>query len=195
MIDSMLAAAPTGPSVPMPDANSEITSVLLHRDPSTRARTMITGFPAGFERPVFGHYDAGEELLLLSGALTISGMTLHEGDWAWLPPGVLRHDFRSESGAVVFAWFSAGNDWIRGGEGVPHAARRTFVGLSASSPTQSLRGGVDGDGPGRSAVVSAGAQVDGPAEVVELGAGSWQAVAAGEAYTPTGACFVRWPTP
>ena len=191
MTESMLVTIESGRSVPMPDANVEIRSVLLQRNPDTRARTMIAQFPPGFARPVAGHYDAGEELLLLSGTLSLAGLELREGDWAWIPPGVLRADFSTATGAVVLAWFSAGNDWIRGGDHIG-SSRRESVGWDSYAAPRPLRSGRPTEGPGRSAVVGSGAVVAGPAELVDLPPLSWCALDAGESTAVGCSTFVRW---
>src|SRR5258707_13656794 len=103
--------AARGRVVPMPDASSEIQSVLLHRDEQTRGRTLTVRFPAGFTRTRPGRYQASEELLVLAGELRMEGLHLRAGDWAWGPPLLLRRDLTAAAGATVYAWFSSSNDW------------------------------------------------------------------------------------
>jgi hypothetical protein len=181
-----------GRSVPMPAANTAIKSVLLHRDES-RARTLAVHFPAGFSRPALGRYQAGEELLVLAGALSLAGLRLEAGDWAWLPPELPRTGLSSERGAIVYAWFSAGNDWEAcddSYDGPP--ARMVPVGLVDPAPRQ-LRGASAGDGPGSSAIVAAGQEVTGPAELLDIATLAWARIEADEQHrTGPGQALVRW---
>jgi quercetin dioxygenase-like cupin family protein len=191
MTESMLVTIEGGRTVPMPDANLDIRSVLLQRNPQSRARTMIAEFPPGFDRPVPGHYAAGEEVLLLRGMLTVGTLDLCEGDWAWIPPGVLRAGFSTATGAVAFAWFSGGNDWIRGGDGLA-GSRQEPVGWAADAVPRPLRSGGSADGPGSSAVVGRGTPVSGPAELVDLGTRCWRALDVADSVTVQSSTFVRW---
>lgn len=189
-IIDLLATA--GRSIPMPDANRDVRSVLLHRDAQTRARTLAVDFPAGFARPVAGRYQAGEEILVLSGELNLAGMRLTAGDWAWLPPRLLRRDFSSGPGVVVYAWFAGGNDWQRSAEELPGPPARTQAVAGQAVPRR-LRGDADGDGPGSSAIVAAGEEVTGPAELLDLTTFGWTRIEAGQRQlTGPGAAFVRW---
>lgn len=193
LVLDLLAAA--GRSVPMPDANSEVRSALLHRDEQTRARTLVVEFPPGFCRPVAGRYQAGEEFLVLAGELDLAGRKLVAGDWAWLPPGVLRRNFSSVPGAIVYAWFSAGNEWQASDEELPCPPMRTeSLGLGQAAP-RSLRSTAAGDGPGASAVLALGTEVVGPAELLDLASFEWRRLAAGESWlTGPGPALVRWPS-
>ena len=193
-VTDLLAKA--GRPVPMPDANCEIFSVLLHRDERTRARTLVVRFPAGFSRTAAGRYQAGEELLVLSGELCLAGLRLIAGDWAWLPPRLLRRDLSAEHGALVYAWFSGGNDWEPSEEDYRGPPARTVpVGVIRAEPRK-LRGGGVGDGPGSSATVAAGRPVAGPAELLDLSTFAWTRIEADERHvTGPGPAFVRWQEP
>jgi hypothetical protein len=184
--------ATSGRTVPMPDANAPIKSVLLHRDKS-RARTLAVQFPAGFSRPGTGRYEAGEELLVLAGQLNVAGLRLEAGDWAWLPPRLPRSSLSSQRGAIVYAWFSAGNDWQACEDswtGPP--ARMIPVGLVHPEPRE-LRGTSAGDGPGSSAIVAAGQQAAGPAELLDLVTLGWTRIEAGELHQiGPGPALLRW---
>ena len=189
--------AASGRNVPMPGASGPIRSVMLHLDERTRARTLAVEFPAGFARPVAGRYRAGEELLVLSGELELDGMRLEPGDWAWLPPGLLRRRLSSRGGAVVYAWFSAGNDYEPSDRSLPGCppARSERVGTGDAS-SRPLRDGGRGDGPGRSAIVSAGEEVTGPADVLMLDSLAWSRLEAGDrVLTGPRSAFVRWTGP
>ncbi|HVB46719.1 MAG TPA: hypothetical protein VNF47_28970 [Streptosporangiaceae bacterium] len=186
-----------GRPVPMPDANSDIRSALLHRQPATRARTLIVEFPAGFCRSACGRYPAGEELLVLSGQLSLADLHLTTGAWAWLPPRFVRRNLTAEHGALVYVWFSGGNDWERcddGDCGGP-AARTTRVGLISAEPRE-LRGSDASACHGRSAVLAAGHLVAGAAEVLDLSNLAWTRIEADEQLVcGPGPAFVRWDEP
>jgi hypothetical protein len=184
--------ATSGRPVPMPDANAPIKSVLLHRDKS-RARTLAVQFPAGFSRPGTGRYEAGEELLVLAGELSLAGLRLEAGDWAWLPPRLPRGNLSSKRGAIVYAWSSAGNDWQACDDsysGPP--ARMVPVGLVHPEPRE-LRGAWAGDGPGSSAIVAAGQRVGGPAELLDLVTLAWTRIETDELHQiGPGPALLRW---
>lgn len=193
MVSTVALREQLGREVPMPDAEASIRSTLLRLDPQVRARSLLVSFPAGFARRVAGHYEAGEELLLLAGELHIGALVLSPGDWAWLPPRVPRAELTSPQGATVFAWFSASNEWIRGRSDAESSARTQFVGLQRSVGSRPLRAEGEDGVPGHSAVVAAGEIVVGPAEVIELRDPTWHDVAAGEEYRVLdGSAFVRW---
>lgn len=189
--------AKSGRSVPMPDANSGVRSVMLYRDDRTRARTLTVKFPAGFSRHEAGRYPAAEELLVLSGELDLAGVPVRAGDWGWLPLGVLRRGMSSRSGAVVYAWFSDRPDWERSTEDLPGPPVRTERVGGANATARRLRGGgIAGDEPGSSAIVAPGNEVIGPAELLDLTSYCWTHLGAGERQqTGPGPAFVRWPDP
>ena len=168
--------ARNGSSVPMPGAELQIRSLMLHLDQRSRARTLVVEFPPGFTRNESGYYPCGEEVLVLAGRLHVAGLILGLGDWAWLPPGMLRRGLQSEDGATVYAWFSGRNDWNPSEEGQSNfSARRVQLGLSAATPGP-LRGGKNGDAQGASAVERPGAHIAGPAEILNLERLTWRMV-------------------
>lgn len=186
--------ASSGRPVPMPDASSDVRSVLLHRDPVTRARTLAVEFPSGFTRPVAGRYQVGEEVVVLAGELRLTRLPLAAGDWAWLPAGLLREDFSSPGGCLVLAWFSGPADWQR----APREHRQGPPARTEPLGTRPrpLRGGAAGDGPGRSALVAAGAEVTGPAELLSLADSGWRWLPAGQRQAAgPGLAFARWHGP
>lgn len=195
LVLDLLATA--GRPVPMPDANSEVRSVLLHLDEQTRARTLAVEFPPGFSRPVPGRYQAGEEVLVLTGELDLAGMTLAAGDWAWLPPGLLRCNLSCSPGAAVYAWFSGRASWQRSdGDAPPGPPARSESLRDGRAQPRPLRAGSTGDGPGSSAVVAAGTEVAGPAELLDLADFEWHRLTGGQRrLAGPGPALVRWPEP
>lgn len=199
---ALLASA--GKPVAMPDGSSKITSVLLHRDPVTRARSLAVEFPPGFARVAAGRYQAGEEVVVLAGELLLGTVTLRSGDWAWLPPGLLRRQMSAPSGCTVYAWFSGPAQWTRCEEqqrpghqpdsGLVHSERLRSESLRGRP--RSLRGGSPADEPGRSALVAAGELVSGPAELLSLDDVIWRRLSDGESRAAgPGHTLVRWDSP
>jgi hypothetical protein len=70
-------------------------------------------FPPGWSRPHPGRYEVEEELLVLEGALEMSGAVYRAGDHAFFPPGFVRTGSRTPLGALVAAFFSGPADWTR----------------------------------------------------------------------------------
>ena len=81
----------------------------------------VVWFPPNFERPTPGYYPTDEEFLLLSGDLTVNDTTAVAGDFVFIAAGTVRHDTRSQSGAVAVARFDRRADWVRHNAGQSHA--------------------------------------------------------------------------
>jgi hypothetical protein len=162
-----------GRSVPMPESSLPIQSALLHLDVETRGRTLVVRFPAGFTREALGHYLAGEEFMVLDGALELMGETFARGDWGWVPPSATRWGFASPEGALVYAWFSQGNEFMGGRGSGGEAATR----VAAIDCARELRS----QDPilGSSAVVPANSWIMGPAEILEIDSQVWLRVETG----------------
>ena len=165
--------AEQGRSVPMPGGNLPIESVLLHLDKQSRARSLVVRFPAGFTRDAIGHYAAAEDFLVLDGAIELVGERFSAGDWGWVPPNATRWGFSSPEGALVYAWFSQGNEFVEGPGSGGDAATR----FSVIEHTGHLR--PPDPVLGSSALVAADMPVSGPAEILELDTRVWQRLEAG----------------
>lgn len=103
-----------GRSVPMPGANAPVRLRRLHLDRRTLASLSVVRFPAGWVRPVTGHYLVGEEFVVLDGRLELNGALHVRGDWAWLPPRATRSHTATPDGATALAWFSGAPEWRDG---------------------------------------------------------------------------------
>lgn len=93
------------------------TAVSIKRlsvDADNGASSNLIEFPAGWHRLDHGHYQVDEELYVLSGDLSISGVRYTEHTYAFLPVGYTRFDSRSDGGAVVLAFFSGRPAWVDG---------------------------------------------------------------------------------
>ena len=53
--------------------------VMLHASAERNTRTVMVEFPPSWKRDAVGHQPAGEEMVILSGALSISGATAAAG--------------------------------------------------------------------------------------------------------------------
>ena len=52
---------------------------MLHADAARQTRTVLVQFPPGWRRDAVGHQPAGEEMVILSGALSMSWVTAAQG--------------------------------------------------------------------------------------------------------------------
>lgn len=183
-----------GRLVPMPASNAKIASLLLHLDADTRARSLVVQFPAGFARLQPGRYAVGEEFYVLSGALRLNDRELVSGDWCWVPPGALRSEFVSEPGALVYAWFSGRNDFLpaSGGQRDTEPSLRSRR-LTDTTADLMLRDGEGAAGSGSSALLTAGAPVSGPVEMLELDTCHWSRIEPQRSSNVEGSrALVRW---
>ena len=83
----------------------------LSVDADTGATSSLVEVPAGWSRPASGSFDVDEELYVLSGDLTISGVRYTEHTYAFLPAGYVRADSFSEGGALLLAFSSGQPHW------------------------------------------------------------------------------------
>jgi hypothetical protein len=99
---------------PMPGANRDLELVRLA---SPRDRfSILSRFPARFERLVPGGYLAAEEFLVLDGELELEDRLLSRGALTVVPAGYPRTAMRSPQGCLVLAWFGGFPDFL------PHVA-------------------------------------------------------------------------
>lgn len=85
----------------------------LHYDRATKASTSLVEFPAGWTRPDTGWYPCAEELHVISGSITVSGLTYEAGGYGYMPPFYSRIDSSSD-GCLALAWFSGAPGWNLG---------------------------------------------------------------------------------
>lgn len=89
--------------------------VLLRADPERGARTVMVRFPDGWTRDAVGHQPAGEEMAVLEGALSISGLTCAPGQVLVVEPNATRAATSTADGTRAVVWFSgAGGGWADG---------------------------------------------------------------------------------
>ncbi|WP_162799264.1 hypothetical protein [Nocardioides sp. 616] len=89
--------------------------VMLGADPAAGTRTVMVQFPDGWSREGTGHQPAGEEMVLLSGSLKISGLTCEVGQVLVVEPHATRSATSTTEGTRALVWFSgAGGGWADG---------------------------------------------------------------------------------
>lgn len=161
--------------VRLDDADADVDLVELHRDPLTRARSLLVRFPPGWRRPGPGCYPCAEEVLVIEGAITVSGTTVRAGEYAFFPPYVTRRASRSTSGCLALAWFSAAPRWSAGTAGATAGVVRTSI--------AQLRRPAGGEVQGSAHLVEQAAGVaDAPTEVVSTTSWHWCFRAAGDRF-------------
>lgn len=89
--------------------------VLLRADSERGARTVMVRFPDGWTRDAVGHQPAGEEMAVLDGALSISGLTCSSAHVLVVEPNATRAATSTADGTRAVVWFSgAGGGWADG---------------------------------------------------------------------------------
>lgn len=88
---------------------------MLHASAEGTRRTLLVEFPPAATRDAVGHEPDGEELVVLSGSLSMSGATAAAGSYLLVEPRATRTATSVEDGTRVLAWFSGpGGGWIDG---------------------------------------------------------------------------------
>lgn len=142
--------------------------VMLHADPERQTRTVVVEFPDGWRRDAVGHQPAGEDMVLLSGALTMSGETVTVRDFLSVGPRATRSATSVADGTRAVVWFSGpGGGWTDGP--AADAGSLTVTPLSDSST-----------GPVTAHDSLADASYDHDVDVVWLDRQHWAHVPAGE---------------
>lgn len=89
--------------------------VLLRANAELGTRTVMVRFPDGWTRDAVGHQPAGEEMAVLGGALSISGLTCESGQILVVEPKATRAATSTADGTRAVVWFSgAGGGWTDG---------------------------------------------------------------------------------
>jgi len=98
--------------ITIPDGSPAVTVARL-REEAGGAFWALVRFPAGWSRPVTGHYPVDEEFWVLEGDLVMNGVTYRPEQGAYLGAGTPRSDTRSEAGALAIARFAGPATWVR----------------------------------------------------------------------------------
>jgi quercetin dioxygenase-like cupin family protein len=91
----------------VPDAESK----LLSTDHKTGARSQITRLPAGWSHPA-GYHRTNEEILVLSGDLTIGNKRMTKYSYAYYPAGYAHGAAISKYGATLLHFWDAKPDFV-----------------------------------------------------------------------------------
>ena len=88
---------------------------MLHADEARGTRSVFVKFPDGWRRDAVGNQPAGEEMVILSGALTISGQTAGVGEYLVVEPRATRVGDLGADGTSAVVFFSGpGGGWADG---------------------------------------------------------------------------------
>lgn len=149
--------------------------VLLHADAERETRTVMVRFPPGWSRDAVGRQPAGEEMVMLSGALSISGHTAGVGEFLLIEPRATRSATSALDDTCAVVFFSGpGGGWADGPDDDPGA-------ISVSPVTADLVRPTSGRMPGAVSVLedASGAVLEGDADVLWPGSAQWAYVPAG----------------
>lgn len=89
-------------------------AVLGRGGPEGRALWALVRFPPGWARPLSGWYAAEEQVVVLEGRLSVSGVDVDAPGWVCFPPRTRRSASASDRGALALARFSDAPRWVRG---------------------------------------------------------------------------------
>ncbi len=118
---------------------------MLHSDPERSVRTVLVAFPDGWRRDAVGTQPAGEEMICLTGALTVTGITATPGTFLTITPRALRSATSTEDGTRAVVWFTGeGGGWVDGKELVTGTATLSDLDDGfVRQPQDGLRGRVE----------------------------------------------------
>ena len=119
---------------------------MLGVDTERGTRVVVVKFPDGWRRDACGNQPAGEEMVVLSGELSISGLTIGVGQMLIAEPFATRADTTVADGTSALVWFSgAGGGWVDGPAANPGAATVHAVDATLNRPAvDGLVGRVEG---------------------------------------------------
>lgn len=150
---------------------------MLHSDESRGVRTVLVAFPDGWRRDAVGTQPAGEEMVTLTGALSVSGVTARPGQYLVITPRALRSDTSTADGTRAVVMFTgAAGGWVDGEELV--SGTRTLHDLADGFVRESTEG-LHGRVELRDAV--AGEVLDTDVEVIWFESQAYAVVPAGTA--------------
>lgn len=89
--------------------------VMLHASAERNTRTVLVEFPPDWRRDAVGNQPAGEEMVVLSGSLTMSGVTVPAGSYLQVEPLATRAATYVDGATRAVVWFSGpGGGWADG---------------------------------------------------------------------------------
>ncbi|WP_127480139.1 hypothetical protein [Nocardioides pantholopis] len=107
-----------------PVAGAEVPAgmVMLHADPERPYRAVLVGFPSGWRRDATGNQPAGEEMVVISGTLHISGRTCSTGELLVAEPHATRAATSTDDDTRAVVWFTGQpGGWAEGPASEPGA--------------------------------------------------------------------------
>lgn len=108
---------------------------MLRADAERGTRVVVVTFPDGWRRDATGNQPAGEEMVVLTGALSISGLTISAGQMLIASPFATRAATTVVDGTSALVWFSGpGGGWSDGEADLPGAAVVHTVDATLSRP-------------------------------------------------------------
>lgn len=118
--------------------------VMLHASAERNTRTVLVEFPPSWSRDAVGHQPAGEEMVVLAGALSISGHTVRKGSYLLVEPRATRSATSVEDDTRALVWFSGpGGGWTDGAADDPGTISTAPVEVDLSrSPSDRMPGSV-----------------------------------------------------
>lgn len=118
--------------------------VMLHASAERNTRTVLVEFPPAWTRDAVGHQPAGEEMVILAGALSISGQTAPKGSYLLVEPLATRSATSVEDGTRAVVWFSGpGGGWTDGASDDAGAISTAAVEVGLSrAPSDRMPGSV-----------------------------------------------------
>lgn len=162
---------------PIAGAPGKVRMSMLNVDEARGVRSVLVAFPDGWRREAVGTQPAGEELVVVRGALTLSGLTAEPGKLLHVTPRALRSGTSTQDCTRAVVWFTgAGGGWVEGDELV--AGTATLDALAdgfVREPVEGLHGRVEH----RSGV--AGASFTQDVEVVWFETAQYARVGSGDA--------------
>ena len=89
--------------------------VMLHASAERNTRTVLVEFPLGWRRDAVGNQPAGEEMIVLSGSLSMSGEKVPAGTYLMVEPLATRSATFVDGPTRAVVWFSGpGGGWVDG---------------------------------------------------------------------------------
>ena len=118
--------------------------VMLHASAERNTRTVLVEFPPSWTRDAVGHQPAGEEMVILAGALSISGTTAPQNSYLLVEPRATRSATSVEDGTRALVWFSGpGGGWTDGASDDAGAISTAPVDVGLSrGPSERMPGSV-----------------------------------------------------
>ena len=185
-------------TIPIPLSQPTVEMIRLHMDPAVMSSTALVRFPSGWNRSVECRYSVDEEVVMLAGALHISGHVIAAGSYAFIPTGVLRSDTVTPEQSLALAWFSGPTGSTEAAVDLPievvDLAQSTLDGVSPfGGPGRLLRSTRNGQCWLLGAVAhGTSAPVGTDVETCDLESGVWSWTASGDDLpTAVGRCLAR----